>query len=563
MRQIFVRYILIALFSTVFGLLIFSALQFFNYPIDDVQVKLELKILEDDQIQLFYLHKDSISYTENSSIRRNVIGQRDAQSIEFNISDLRDINSLRIDLGSNVVQKPITISSISFITQGGVRVFDNWRSFFDPNYCLTELKEGVLEPKLFNGVYDPFIVLQNFDVVRPFLIKNRFVSFLIGILSALIGLLAAYFIVKIPLIYLGQGAFSLVFLIIIMAPVGSTFFGFQDLDNSKEKRNLKNYPEFFFDQEWPELFESYFSENFGLRNYLVNIGSKLKVNWFGVSPSPLLVQFGKASYLYFTDADDVIYPSYTNRNLMSEDELTLKYNELKERVEGLNSKNISITFAFWPNKHSIYPEYMPNTMKAQIIQQEKLSGQLKRYLKSKNIDLIDVTDDLKSHKDSKQLYLKLDTHWNADGAFVAYKSFFRQSFDQLGVTSYPETEFNVEYKSSKNGDLVHMIGLDSIEGYFDRVPFYEPVRDEIKFSFVNVDSLNLPANTIATKNENATNKNRVVVFRDSFCTDLVQFLSLHFREVFYIWTSYDEEVIDSLSPNNVIVSSVERHLSYL
>ena len=69
-----------------------------------------------------------------------------------------------------------------------------------------------------------------------------------------------------------------------------------------------------------------------------------------------------------------------------------------------------------------------------------------------------------------------------------------------------------------------------------------------------------PKGTIITQNDNSPKKQKALIFRDSFTTALVQFISLHYKEVIYINGIYDQSIVDKVKPDVVISCRVERYM---
>ncbi|WP_271768268.1 hypothetical protein [Aquimarina algiphila] len=65
------------------------------------------------------------------------------------------------------------------------------------------------------------------------------------------------------------------------------------------------------------------------------------------------------------------------------------------------------------------------------------------------------------------------------------------------------------------------------------------------------------------ENENCKNKSRVLIFRDSYTTELIQFISLHFTEVIYVNERYSDDLINKINPDIVVSCKVEKYMSLL
>jgi hypothetical protein len=68
-------------------------------------------------------------------------------------------------------------------------------------------------------------------------------------------------------------------------------------------------------------------------------------------------------------------------------------------------------------------------------------------------------------------------------------------------------------------------------------------------------------NDISYKNINPTAKSnkKVLFFRDSYTRNLLPYFTQHFKESYYYWQDYDQKIVDSIRPDVVVVSKVERY----
>nr|WP_255535139.1 hypothetical protein [Cellulophaga sp. E16_2] len=213
--------------------------------------------------------------------------------------------------------------------------------------------------------------------------------------------------------------------------------------------------------------------------------------------------------------------------------------------------------AFWPNKHTIYPEYLPNTMSVQIKDTISRVDQISDYLKLTNspIKLLDSRSVLINNKVNQQLYYKFDTHWNDYGAFLGYQNFFNENKSELGITPKSLDDFNIEWTEFKKDGLIRMLGVVN-NGYFsEKAPDFELKENKDQIEYLSIKGF--PESTKITRNKYCGNKLKVLVFRDSFTSNLIQFFSLHFYEVTYIW-GHGERYVDELKPDIIIEGYVER-----
>ena len=182
---------------------------------------------------------------------------------------------------------------------------------------------------------------------------------------------------------------------------------------STENRTMTGLPDLYTAEEdridpnlnyTAELGE-YYSDNFGFRQELVTAHSWLNETVFGRSSNEKTV-VGKRGWYYLSETID----DYTGVSALSDRGIY----RLQKTLDLMNEFVV-------PNKLSIYPEYMPDS----IMASEKPSN-LDRLNKAMRARLyfLDVKSVLvKSAKDrTRYIYLKNDSHWNNIGALAAYNA---------------------------------------------------------------------------------------------------------------------------------------------
>lgn len=162
-------------------------------------------------------------------------------------------------------------------------------------------------------------------------------------------------------------------------------------------------------------FDDFFSENFGLREELVNTRAKLMCLLFRNYTGDKVV-VGNDGWMYFTETTD----DYTGESAMNDRGIFRMAHTIELMDEYLSQYGIKMVFFSAPNKNSIYPEYMPreylrSQSKSNLDRlSEKMAG-CKSYL--------NVKESLLEYKEqcSTDIYHKSDSHWNSYGAMKAYE----------------------------------------------------------------------------------------------------------------------------------------------
>ena len=242
------------------------------------------------------------------------------------------------------------------------------------------------------------------------------------------------------------------------------------------------------------------------------------------------------------------------------------------------SPNTKLIYLIAPNHSTIYPETIPDWM-----QKMKVPGMLSRLevmskvMADSDVTFIDLTDYLRSKKndgeyDEFRLYNKTDSHWTELGAYYAYEYLMNEviSKDFPAVKAIPLSEFEVFSKDVPGGDLVYWHLRLNTEicresGVFVRPKTFEFITgyDKPLTVYLADNDLTKKANTYYQENDELPT---AVVYRDSYSTNLYNFLPQHFSKIVYNEMhaqsiSYAQIALEQ--PDYVIFECVERHLDYL
>lgn len=336
------------------------------------------------------------------------------------------------------------------------------------------------------------------------------------------------------------------------------------ISENEEKRALAQKPIFRLSKDYIKEYEAYYNDNFGLRASLIHFGKTIKLSLLGVSSvSSNVVKEGKDGFLFLASTYD-IEPSYTNTNLYSQEELEKVYQIALERKTSLEQQGILFLQGYWPNKHTIYNEELPQLMKDKVKNTTSLADQITSFFKEKGMFFLNVKDEFLATKKTIQLYRKLDTHWNSDGAYEGYKAFCEKTYPYLRLVPFKKSEFKISYNKTQKGDLIALLGLGRENNFYqEELPLYQIKDRDLMYKFI--DASDYPPRTMITINENINNKKVVVVFNDSYGKLFVPFLSLHYYKVIYIDASnrvyFDNAIIEQAKPSVVISYAIERYLN--
>ena len=352
------------------------------------------------------------------------------------------------------------------------------------------------------------------------------------------------------------------FIIGLFLPLGLTH---NRKESVTEKRRLADFPKLEWSPkaltEFPSQFDLFFKDHFGLREQLTQIYSLYSV--LLKSSSNPKVMIGVDDWLFYVNpGEGNSLEDYRQNDPLTLDELRNWKIGLEEKHVWLKQQGILYLFIVMPDKHSIYPEYMPEHIR-QVGMQTRLD-QLIDYMKYSEVPVLDLRPTLLQAKQQGQIFYKTDTHWNDFGAAIAQHEILRaiqKFYPNLNPRNYSWQDFRLtEYKS---GDIANMLNIS----YFlkEMVPELRqplPICDQHIVEMHPEDQMKATFFT-----DCRTDSPRVLIFRDSFFTALQPYISQHFAKTVYVWEWPDLNLIkkyqQSNQPNIVIEARVERHLKFI
>jgi hypothetical protein len=168
----------------------------------------------------------------------------------------------------------------------------------------------------------------------------------------------------------------------------------------------------------PSKYVKYYNDHFPFRIQLSKINNFLKIKYFQTSPNPNFVQIGEEGWLFYSTRE--IRKVYQGNFMYTDEELQIIKEKIELKKVFLESRGIEFYLIIPPLKHSIYPEYLPTSLKP--AQEFSKRDQVMEFLKEhSSIKIIDPYKMLLELKKERQIYYKTDTHWNQVGGFETYK----------------------------------------------------------------------------------------------------------------------------------------------
>ena len=361
-------------------------------------------------------------------------------------------------------------------------------------------------------------------------------------------------------------ALPIIFVLFIFFFFLNNFFTFTKDTTNKENRTLAKMPDFDINHldGFPAKFETYYNDNFKLRNLFIKSYNILYQNYYKISPIPNQVTFGKNDWYFYNGISGAVYRGIER---FSKDELNDFKDELLYRKHYLEAKGIKYYFVILPTKYSIYPEYIPNNITR--LSKETLADQVMGVFGNNGeiniLDMRPVLLDAKKH--NIRLFQKTDSHWNYAGAYFCYVNLIekmKKDFPQFQPLELDK--FVVDSVWQAGGDLTKMLGLEDVIRELDVkvIPNYKTTVAEGKKHNYNTGGLSPAKDFEVVKINPKLKAPKALVIRDSFTWLLINFFPEHFSKSVYIFDSWEyklnEDIVEIEKPDVVLNIVLECNL---
>ena len=346
---------------------------------------------------------------------------------------------------------------------------------------------------------------------------------------------------------IGKQLYVILFFVICLIPSVGMFFYHSEL---AENRTLSGMPSLWTEQggwngNYFEELQTYVAEHFAFRSELVEADSVLKYRLLH-TPGDDQVVIGKEGWLFFGET----LADYAGVSL-SDDELDGIAERLAGVSEYVRSQGKQPLFVIVPNKNSIYPEYMPARFGSRA--ETRNLTQLQERMSDQNIPYVDAYHILLANKETDELYLHEDTHWNNTGARLVLNEIYAAYglSGRYGLTGYTIEEIH-------EPDLYKI--LFPSEEHYEEQRIYE---EEGSYTYVgrmhSLDDI-----TIRTQSSEDSSEGAILVYRDSFGRAMIPYIGTTFQSaVFNRSTPYDLSLVENTECDYVLFEIVERNLADL
>jgi hypothetical protein len=278
-------------------------------------------------------------------------------------------------------------------------------------------------------------------------------------------------------------------------------------------------------------------DGFAFRGALIRAQAVLRYRLFGVSPQPEVIR-GRDGWWFYADNGGL--DDYLAAAPFSADELNHWARTLQHTQDWLAGQGIAYVFTIAPDKHHVYPEQMPGSLRP--VSATSRADQLLAHLAAHTtVHALDLRPALLDAKSRHRVYHLTDTHWNDRGALVAARQILARTRQlapnhEWDFEALDDARFDARERLSEGLDLMRMLRLERVvsEVRLDLVPrlarvavVVEPVRGDPDFGEPRV----------VTQRPDGRGP-RAVVYRDSFASALIPFLAEAFSQAVFLW-EYD------------------------
>lgn len=246
------------------------------------------------------------------------------------------------------------------------------------------------------------------------------------------------------------------------------------------------------------------------------------------------VLLGKEDWLFYKTTEDG-NPISDYQGINHYDEATMQAVADKLTNERNQFVNYGIDFYILsiPNKSSVCPEYMPDTIERKDTTSK--TDLLMKYLEENtDLNVVDAKATRVKAKKKKPVYYKSDTHFNQIGAFVTVQA-LKDKIDRK-TNKLRDVKFG-KITNHYSGDLGRLCDMQDT--------FNDDIQYQLDSATVNI--------------KNKSNK-KILIIGDSYSDEMLNILSQYFAETrtVNIW-SFETSMLDEYKPDIVVWEHAERY----
>ncbi len=295
------------------------------------------------------------------------------------------------------------------------------------------------------------------------------------------------------------------------------------------------------------------------------------------SLAPDRVRIGREGYLFLGDKFEDVMHKTSGAWQPPEGLIDARAAQLARLQRRIESAGATLTVAIAPNKHSVYPEMLPEDVTP--APQTTTDDVIARAAEA-GLSILDLRPVLQRLKPSVQVYMQTDTHWTRAAAAVAYDSHMEALRDSSGAADTP-IRYSLEPVQRPAGDLAGLLKMqDLYAADFETdytIQFETPLNSCIAEINVlsGVEGACVPTasgevsagrSVQVTRTAGAPNEQTLLMLCDSFCHAGSSLFTASFTTVYHAhWKHLDDTALErhlaAFAPDIVILQMVERDVA--
>jgi hypothetical protein len=364
---------------------------------------------------------------------------------------------------------------------------------------------------------------------------------------------------------LRAGLISIPFLCLIAFPLINDRLSLVNDIKSSENRKHASRPEINIDllDPFPAAYEKYYNDTFSLRNRLILNFQRFSCTVLKKSPFPQYAIIGKQGWLFLKGVE---LETYTGEISMTEEEFEKFGRELECRKHYLEKRGCKLYVMIIPVKPVIYPEFLP----AEIFRltYNSLGERLQKYLDVHcSVKTVNLYKAFTQNKSPRNLYCKLDNHWNHEGAFLAAnEALSRIREDHPNLEPLSRDSFEISKSVINGGNTLAMLG--NLNVFTDTSYSFKRKNGHLSFP---AEEAGYHDDRFAYKDEyeqvretKDTGLPVLLIISDSFGENIFDFLSEDFRKTVKIWDNWEyklnEDIVEKEKPDAMLLMIYEKNL---
>ncbi len=343
-----------------------------------------------------------------------------------------------------------------------------------------------------------------------------------------------------------------------------------------ENRKLAGFPILYNDDrtlhsDIKQNFESWLKDNIGFRDTFINISSSIQYNVLHKSPNKQ-VAIGEDGWMFYTEDNNlgIVMGEYSiNHELLEEIGKTQK--KLQAYFKSMGKEYVLILPV---SKASIYPEKLAGDMYS--VGKSPVDIVADYVEENTDIHVVRLKESLLEEKKTTQVFFKTDSHWNEEGAYIAYKKII-QDFNNWGfINSSPkDVEYSDNYRAGEFSALMGNVKLLPPEKYRATNIIGQRAKmiteGPIAQKYLDIKEKMNYFEMYHYENEFVEDK-KLLVFGDSMFAywNIPQLLAENFSEYTYcrvVQTDFQNEItaeiIEAVNPDIVALEITERYIDQL